>query len=279
MQELNLSLLSASNYRIYNYEIAKKIGIKEAIFLADIVAKYLYFESRGMLVDNVWFFSTADDIYETTALNRRIQENCIKKLKKLNYIDVKLKGIPCKRHFCFKGGLRELFFGYETGIFNPAPEQKAKTRCVKTVKLCPIKDRNSVSEKSEAINNINNSIKNNTICSFDSFWTAYDKKIDRPKCEKLWSKLALEEQRAVLDNIPRYLSTITDKQYQKYPATYLRNRSWENEINTEPYDDPKRIKYDKDGKMIFDEMNIATWSDMRVYEKFGVEGRKKYNRY
>jgi hypothetical protein len=36
----------SNNYRIYNYEIAKKIGVKEAVLLADIISKHIYFEEK-----------------------------------------------------------------------------------------------------------------------------------------------------------------------------------------------------------------------------------------
>jgi hypothetical protein len=41
----------SNNYRIYNYEIAKKIGVKEAVLLADIISKHIYFEENNMLTE------------------------------------------------------------------------------------------------------------------------------------------------------------------------------------------------------------------------------------
>jgi hypothetical protein len=93
--------------------------------------------------------------------------------------------------------------------------------------------------------------------SFELFWEAYGKKKDKPKCEAKWSKLSFEEQTAVIEYIPKYLSTIKDKQYQKYPATFLNNRSWENDIDEK-------------------EIDTSGWSDMKIIEKFGVAGLRKY---
>ena len=92
---------------------------------------------------------------------------------------------------------------------------------------------------------------------FDIFWSAYKKKIDRPKCEAKWKKLTLEDQKAIIEYIPKYLETIKEKRFQKHPATFLNNRSWENEITP-------------------GEIDTTGWSQMKMYEHFGVEGMKKY---
>lgn len=83
---------------------------------------------------------------------------------------------------------------------------------------------------------------------FDFFWDSYDKKVGKPKCEKLWSKLTLEEKKACLDYIPLYKQAQPDKQYRKNPETFLRNKSWNDELiirnngtNTQPTIDEQRV--------------------------------------
>ena len=65
---------------------------------------------------------------------------------------------------------------------------------------------------------------------FDFFWNAYEKKVGRPKCEKLWAKLTLAEKKACLAYIPLYKQAHPDKQYRKNPETFLRNKSWNDEL-------------------------------------------------
>ena len=65
---------------------------------------------------------------------------------------------------------------------------------------------------------------------FDFFWNLYEKKVGRPKCEKLWDKLTLKEKKACLDYIPLYKQAQPDKQYRKNPETFLRNKSWNDEL-------------------------------------------------
>mgnify|MGYP006873190984 CR=1 FL=1 len=65
---------------------------------------------------------------------------------------------------------------------------------------------------------------------FKTFWAAYDKKIGREKCEKLWAKLTIKEKKECLDYIPLYKQAQPDKQYRKNPETFLRNKSWNDEL-------------------------------------------------
>lgn len=65
---------------------------------------------------------------------------------------------------------------------------------------------------------------------FAIFWSLYDKKVGKPKAEKLWSKLSKNEKEACLAYIPLYKQAQPDKQFRKNPETFLRNKSWNDEI-------------------------------------------------
>lgn len=66
--------------------------------------------------------------------------------------------------------------------------------------------------------------------SFDEFWNLYDKRVGRAKCEKLWSKLTAKEKRDCIQYVPLYVQAQPDKQYRKNPETFLRNKSFYDEI-------------------------------------------------
>lgn len=66
--------------------------------------------------------------------------------------------------------------------------------------------------------------------SFDEFWNLYDKRVGRAKCEKLWSKLTAKEKRDCIAYVPLYVQAQPDKQYRKNPETFLRNKSFYDEI-------------------------------------------------
>jgi hypothetical protein len=65
---------------------------------------------------------------------------------------------------------------------------------------------------------------------FSIFWELYEKKVGRPKCEKLWSKLTVKEREECLAYIPLYKHAQPEKQYRKNPETFLRNKSWNDEL-------------------------------------------------
>ena len=77
---------------------------------------------------------------------------------------------------------------------------------------------------------------------FETFWNLYDKKEDRIKCEGKWNKLTLKEQEKCIANLPNYILSTPDKQFRKNPATYLNNKSWENEISNSKVDDDLEYK-------------------------------------
>ena len=65
---------------------------------------------------------------------------------------------------------------------------------------------------------------------FETFWNMYDKKEDKIKCERKWRNLTDAERNLCIAKLPEYINSTPDKQFRKNPATYLNNKSWENEI-------------------------------------------------
>lgn len=68
--------------------------------------------------------------------------------------------------------------------------------------------------------------------SFDDFWNVYDKKQDRPKCEKKWKDIKQGAREKIMQHLELYVRSTPDVKYRKNPLTYLNNQSWENEIIT-----------------------------------------------
>ena len=91
-------LLSSTAFIVLNKELARQIGLKAAILLADLISKEQYFIDNGGITDG-WFFNTEANIQADTTLNPYHQRKCIKTLKKHNLIEVKRKGIPAKQYF------------------------------------------------------------------------------------------------------------------------------------------------------------------------------------
>lgn len=66
--------------------------------------------------------------------------------------------------------------------------------------------------------------------TFNDFWALYDKKCGRGKTKPLWNKLSRKDREAIMIYVPKYKEAQPEKRYRKDPATFLRNRAWEDEI-------------------------------------------------
>lgn len=72
-----------------------------------------------------------------------------------------------------------------------------------------------------------------TCFSFDEFWNAYNKKTGRIACESKYKKIVESDRQLIKDNLSKYLSTVSEKKYQKDPLTYLNQKVWLDEYEKE----------------------------------------------
>lgn len=72
-----------------------------------------------------------------------------------------------------------------------------------------------------------NKVTNNR---FAEFWDLYGKKVDRPKCEKKFSKLSDIQIELIFNNLPAYIKSKPDKQYRKDPIRWLTGECWNDDI-------------------------------------------------
>lgn len=73
--------------------------------------------------------------------------------------------------------------------------------------------------------------KEGVLIEFEVFWDDYDKKVgDKEKLKKMWNSLSDEEQALAISHIKKYKQAQPNKKYRKDPATYLNNKSFNDEI-------------------------------------------------
>jgi len=90
-------LLSSSAFLVLNKELARQIGLKESVLLADLISKEEYFIANGMT--DGWFFNTEANIEQDTTLTPFQQRKCLKTLKKHQIVETKRRGVPAKQYF------------------------------------------------------------------------------------------------------------------------------------------------------------------------------------
>ena len=112
------------------------------------------------------------------------------------------------------------------------------------------KMENAISKngKSNNIINNNNLIENNIIedkkrlsndnqkdnLDFDSFYKLYPRKRSRLTAEKAWKKLSVKDRKEAIEKLPVYIADCAEcKREVKYPATYLNQRTWEDDFTND----------------------------------------------
>lgn len=91
-------ILNPTNTGNYNRAIGHALGLNEAVIYGALLSKCYYYETNEMIEDG-WFYSTGDDLYESTCLTRRQQDKAIKSLVEAGLIFCELRGMPAKRFF------------------------------------------------------------------------------------------------------------------------------------------------------------------------------------
>lgn len=65
---------------------------------------------------------------------------------------------------------------------------------------------------------------------FENWWNLYNKKRGKVKCLRFWARMSKKDKADCIAATPAYVQSITDKQFQKDPFTYLNGRCWQDEI-------------------------------------------------
>ena len=215
-------LLSSSAFIVLNKELARQVGLKEAVLLADLISKEEYFIANGMT--DGWFFNTAKNIQDDTCLTSHQQRKAIKKLKSLGIIEAKVVGIPAKQHF-------KIIENKLLSYFNSSCKESAK----QVVKKAQTINKN----KEIRITNKDISIRRlkfiNDVSLFD-----YDKKIKDGFCD-YWTE-------------PNKSKTKMKFELNQTWSTNLRLKNWA--ANQKKWDMPTKINKNKLTKNIDTMKNV-----------------------
>jgi len=201
-------LLSSSAFLIVNKQLAKQVGLKGAVLLADLISKEEYFIANGMT--DGWFFNTAKNIEDDTCLTSHQQRKAIKSLKDLGIIETKVVGIPAKQHF-------KIIENKLLSYFN--------TSCEETAKL--------VVKKTQTINKNNNKNNNNN-------------NISNRRNDFVFDVLSFDYEESILNGFidywtePNKSNTKMKFELNKTWSTKLRLKTWAN--NQKKWDKPKSNK-------------------------------------
>ena len=85
------------------------------------------------------------------------------------------------------------------------------------------------------------SVGNETVSCFpfESFWSMYDKKIDRKKCETKYAYIKESERVKIMQKLPEYIQSTPNPAFRKHPLTWLNGACWNDE--TIPNTDTNKV--------------------------------------
>lgn len=110
--------------------------------------------------------------------------------------------------------------------------QKLEDEMIKRKKFTDSR-KNNLSHKEDHMGNGDGNVNEMPLIlnvPFEDFWNLYEKKVgSREKLEKKWAALKDGERLLVMNHLPGYKEDRPDKKYRKDPATYLNNKSWNDE--------------------------------------------------
>lgn len=163
-----LTQFASNNYGLYNKTLAKKIGLHESIFLGEIISEYDYWNRMHSLTDDGYFYSTVENVMESTTLSDYQQRSIIKHLVELKILNVRVAGMPAKRYFKIN---EEQFYAIllEDGkdSDNNSESTSSKETCYKDLTELTTSSKESKEQDLNSVKTNNNNIpltnKNNNI--------------------------------------------------------------------------------------------------------------------
>ena len=163
-----LTQFASNNYGLYNKTLAKKIGLHESIFLGEIISEYDYWNRMHSLTDDGYFYSTVENVMESTTLSDYQQRSIIKHLVELKILDVRVAGMPAKRYFRIN---EEQFYAIlledDKDSDNNPESTSSKETCYKDLTELTTSSKESKEQDLNSVKTNNNNIpltnKNNNI--------------------------------------------------------------------------------------------------------------------
>lgn len=92
-------IINPDNSMTFNRFIAHAIGATETVIYFALISKMTYYQKKGMLDDDGFFYATALDIQESTTYTKRIQMTSLKRLEEIGLIDTKYDGLPRRKYY------------------------------------------------------------------------------------------------------------------------------------------------------------------------------------
>lgn len=101
----------------------------------------------------------------------------------------------------------------------------------------PLAKNNNSNNKEE---NKKEKVNQKEVFPFEDFYKLYPKKKSRSTAENIWKHLSEKEKKEAIDKLPAYIADCIENEREfKYPSTYLRQKTWEDDFGQESEEIPE----------------------------------------
>lgn len=143
-----VELLNPKNTVSANRPLAHALGVNAALIYSALVSKYIYYKERGMLDGEGYFYSTANDLQESTALSQFQQKSAVEALVKTGLIECTRRGLPARRCFKINENAQLLLALIADGeqtmtALNPIAQKPVEQPCANAAAACNVIETNS----------------------------------------------------------------------------------------------------------------------------------------
>lgn len=227
---------------ITGYGLVFKRVMKDKNISVEAKALYSYLSAYAGADESA--FPSVELIKHELNIGKQRYQRARRELEKAGYLQVDRK----QNGNIYGSNLYTLFHSPRQVDIRPVDSQPVEIQSVDNQPTT----NNSITNNNITSNSktINNSATDVTRERFEEWWKLYDKKLDKKKAFSLFkSALKEHEFETIMNGTREYLKTITNKQYQKYPKTFLSQESYLNDFSEElqpsGMDQLNRMKYDE----------------------------------
>ena len=143
-----LRLIASDSYITVNKDLIKIAGLEGAVLIGELASEYDYWTKNNGMTSDGYFFSTIDNIEDKTGLSEHKQRQALKKLEEIGIVSVKVKGLPPKRYIkLFENNIVKLL---------EINSEKLQDTISENSEIVPLKIQETIPEKFQRNNNINN---------------------------------------------------------------------------------------------------------------------------
>jgi hypothetical protein len=125
------------------------------------------------------------------------------------------------------------------------------------------KDTIDKQDNNKQINNI--TIELDIFPTFNDFWNLYDYKKDLETTKKKWNKLSQKEKELIMAYIPQYKLATPNKEFRKYPSTFLNQKTYKDEITTNQQSELGAIGFDNLTNFLQHERDMQGSNNLKLH--------------